>query len=84
MKIKHIEKIENIKGMHSLDCPYLNDDDYSNEELVINSLYGIIRSIENRLNAALVHNDDANMIREDVLDLIDSSVDELTEVLNER
>ena len=82
--MKHIEKIEDIKGMPSLDCPYLNDDDYSDEELVINSLYSIIRTIESRLDAALTHNDDAKLIREDVLDLIDSSVDELEEVLNER
>lgn len=82
--MKHIEKIEDIKGMPSLDCPYLDNDDYSNEELVINSLYSIIRTIESRLDAALTHNDDAKLIREDVLDLIDSSVDELEEVLNER
>ena len=82
--MKHIEKIENIEGMPSLDCPYLNNDDYSDEELVINSLYSIIRTIESRLDAALTHNDNAELIREDVLDLIDSSVDELTEVLNER
>lgn len=82
--MKHIEKIENIKGMPNLDCPYLNNDDYSDEELVINSLYSIIRTIESRLDAALTHNDNAKLIREDVLDLIDSSVDELEEVLNER
>ncbi len=82
--MKHIEKIENIEGMPSLDCPYLNNDDYSDEELIINSLYSIIRTIESRLDAALTHNDNAELIREDVLDLIDSSVDELTEVLNER
>lgn len=82
--MKHIEKIENIKGMPSLDCPYLNNDDYSDEELIINSLYSIIRTIESRLDAALTHNDNAELIREDVLDLIDSSVDELAEVLNER
>ena len=82
--MKHIEKIENIEGMPSLDCPYLNNDDYSDEELIINSLYSIIRTIESRLDAALTHNDDAKLIREDVLDLIDSSVDELEEVLNER
>lgn len=82
--MKHIEKIENIEGMPSLDCPYLNNDDYSDEELVINSLYSIIRTIESRLDAALTHNDNAKLIREDVLDLIDSSVDELEEVLNER
>ena len=82
--MKHIEKIEDIKGMPSLDCPYLDNDDYSDEELVINSLYSIIRTIESRLDAALTHNDNAKLIREDVLDLIDSSVDELTEVLNER
>ena len=44
--MKHIEKIEDIKGMPSLDCPYLDNDDYSDEELVINSLYSIIRTIE--------------------------------------
>lgn len=82
--MKHIEKIENIEGMPSLDCPYLNNDDYSDEELIINSLYSIIRTIESRLDAALTHNDNAKLIREDVLDLIDSSVDELTEVLDER
>lgn len=82
--MKHIEKIENIEGMPSLDCPYLNNDDYSDEELIINSLYSIIRTIESRLDAALTHNDNAKLIREDVLDLIDSSVDELEEVLNER
>lgn len=82
--MKHIEKIENIEGMPSLDCPYLNNDDYSDEELIINSLYNIIRTIESRLDAALTHNDNAELIREDVLDLIDSSVDELEEVLNER
>ena len=82
--MKHIEKIEDIKGMPSLDCPYLDNDDYSDEELVINSLYSIIRTIESRLDAALTHNDNAELIREDVLDLIDSSVDELEEVLNER
>lgn len=82
--MKHIEKIENIEGMPSLDCPYLNNDDYSDEELIINSLYSIIRTIESRLDAALTHNDNAELIREDVLDLIDSSVDELEEVLNER
>ncbi len=82
--MKHIEKIESIEGMPSLDCPYLNNDDYSDEELIINSLYSIIRTIESRLDAALTHNDNAKLIREDVLDLIDESVDELTEVLNER
>lgn len=82
--MKHIEKIEDIKGMPSLDCPYLDNDDYSDEELVINSLYSMIRTIESRLDAALTHNDNAKLIREDVLDLIDSSVDELEEVLNER
>lgn len=82
--MKHIEKIENIEGMPSLDCPYLNNDDYSDEELIINSLYSIIRTIESRLDAALTHNDNAELIREDILDLIDSSVDELEEVLNER
>lgn len=80
----HIDKIKEIEGIHNIDCIYFNNNDYSKDELIINSLVDTIRRIEYRLNAALVHDTDINIVRSDIIDLIDESVDELEEVLNER